>query len=161
MKVGSAVLRAFPIPAAFFTRPMVATRGQRAVTTTPIGSIEFDFSIRVLALLLAKDFICFAAKESTATSQKCAECFTQPTFCRHLDLWKIVKCLPTDFEPWGNRPDSERGADCSCGCMFFHPLDGKEGNDWGVCFNSASPRAGLLTFEHMGCKHFSRERTKT
>src|SRR6476661_4534565 len=60
MKVGSAVLRAFPIPAVFFTRRMVATRGQRAVTTTPIGSIEFDFSILVLVLLLANDFMCFA-----------------------------------------------------------------------------------------------------
>ena len=43
---------------------MVATRGQRLVTTTPIGSIEFDFSILVLALLLAKDFMCFAANHA-------------------------------------------------------------------------------------------------
>ena len=64
MKVGSAVLRAFPIPVAFFTRWMVATRGQRVATTTPIGSIEFDFSILVLALLLAKGFMCFAADEA-------------------------------------------------------------------------------------------------
>src|SRR4029077_19534527 len=66
MKVGSAVLRAFPIPVAFFTRWMVATRGQRVVTIIPIGSIEFDFSILVLALLLAKGFISSAADESTA-----------------------------------------------------------------------------------------------
>ena len=64
MKVGSAVLRAFPILVAFFTRSMVATRGQRLVTTTPIGSIEFDFSILVLALPLAKDFMCFAANHA-------------------------------------------------------------------------------------------------
>jgi hypothetical protein len=36
------------------------------VTTTPIGSIEFDFSILVLALLLAKDFMCFAVRKSMA-----------------------------------------------------------------------------------------------
>jgi hypothetical protein len=26
--------------------------------------------------------------------------------------------------------------------------------DWGVCTNSKSPRAGLLTFEHMGCPQY-------
>jgi hypothetical protein len=67
MKVGSAVLRVFPIPAVFFTRRMVATRGQRAVTTTPIGSIEFDFSILVLVLLLANDFMCFARNHDQLT----------------------------------------------------------------------------------------------
>ena len=40
---------------------MVATRGHRAVTTTLIGSIEFDFSILASVLLLANDFMCFAA----------------------------------------------------------------------------------------------------
>src|SRR5215470_4353065 len=64
MKVGSAVLLAFPILVAFFTRWMVATRGQRVATTTPIGSIEFDFSILVLALLLVNDFMCFAASHA-------------------------------------------------------------------------------------------------
>jgi hypothetical protein len=28
------------------------------------------------------------------------------------------------------------------------------GNDWGVCSNPESPRAGLLTFEHQGCTAF-------
>jgi hypothetical protein len=26
--------------------------------------------------------------------------------------------------------------------------------DWGVCYSPASPRSGLLTFEHQGCKEF-------
>ena len=26
--------------------------------------------------------------------------------------------------------------------------------DWGVCANVKSPRKGLLTFEHQGCKEF-------
>lgn len=41
--------------------------------------------------------------------------------------------------------------DCSCGCYFFHPLLGDLQKDWGVCTNPQSPRAGLLTFEHIGC----------
>jgi hypothetical protein len=28
------------------------------------------------------------------------------------------------------------------------------GMDWGVCFNPASPRAGLLNFEHCGCEQW-------
>ena len=71
----------------------------------------------------------------------------------HKMLWRIAKQLPSDFEPWGKRPDSERGADCSCGCKWFLPCE-KVGADWGVCANPKSPRAGLLTFEHMGCKEF-------
>lgn len=71
-----------------------------------------------------------------------------------MNYWKVVKKLPTDFEPFGKRPDDERGADCSCGCKFFHPLEGDAGMDWGVCTNQKSPRSGLLTFEHMGCKFF-------
>jgi hypothetical protein len=27
--------------------------------------------------------------------------------------------------------------------------------DWGVCTNPKSPRAGLLTFEHMGCAFYA------
>jgi hypothetical protein len=75
----------------------------------------------------------------------------------HDELWKVAKCLPTDFEPYGLRPDDERGADCSCGCKFFHELEGSRGMDWGVCGNPKSPRAGLLTFEHMGCKFFEEQ----
>lgn len=74
---------------------------------------------------------------------------------RHNDLCRICKDLPTDFKPYGKRSrTTDYGPDCFCGCEFFHPLFGAEGNDWGVCFNPKSPRAGLLTFEHQGCKHF-------
>lgn len=75
-------------------------------------------------------------------------------------LWQVTKKLPSDFEPWGER-DREGGpsgqestGDCSSGCRFFVPLDGKLGNDWGVCTNADSPRSGLLTFEHQGCPQF-------
>jgi len=47
--------------------------------------------------------------------------------------------------------------DCSCGCKWFHPLEGKEGADWGVCLNDESARGGFLTFEHMGCGKFESE----
>lgn len=45
--------------------------------------------------------------------------------------------------------------DCSCGCYFFHPLLGDLHRDWGVCTNPQSPRAGLLTFEHIGCAFYT------
>jgi hypothetical protein len=44
---------------------------------------------------------------------------------------------------------------CSCQCYFYHPLRGDRGMDWGVCTNPKSPRAGLLTFEHMGCAFYA------
>jgi hypothetical protein len=70
-------------------------------------------------------------------------------------LWKLCQKLPTDFEPYGQRSrDDDWGPDCSCGCKFFLPVDGDAGADWGVCCNQESPRRGLLTFEHMGCKHY-------
>ncbi len=64
MEVGSAARPVFRIPVAFFARRMEVPRGQTVVTTIRIVSIEFDFSIRALALLLAKGFICFAADPS-------------------------------------------------------------------------------------------------
>ena len=72
----------------------------------------------------------------------------------HEQLWKLAHSLPTDFEPYGKRSRDDGGADCSCGCQYFHPLEGARGADWGICTNPKSPRAGLLTFEHMGCKDF-------
>jgi hypothetical protein len=45
--------------------------------------------------------------------------------------------------------------DCSSGCYFFHRLLGDLQADWGVCTNPQSPRAGLLTFEHMGCAFYA------
>ena len=73
----------------------------------------------------------------------------------HEHLLSIVHRLPSDFEPYGNRSrDEDWGPDCSCGCKYFIPLEGTLGMDWGVCANSTSPRVGLLTFEHQGCKAF-------
>jgi hypothetical protein len=70
-------------------------------------------------------------------------------------LWDVLKYLDSDFEPYGKRSRKDDfGPDCSCGCKFFVPLEGKLGYDWGVCANTESARAGLLTWEHMGCKQF-------
>ncbi|MGH2413027.1 MAG: DUF3027 domain-containing protein [Microcystaceae cyanobacterium] len=74
----------------------------------------------------------------------------------HEHLLSLVKKLPSDFEPYGNRSrDEDWGPNCSCGCKYFIPLEGLLGMDWGVCANPKSPRAGLLTFEHQGCKEFA------
>ena len=70
----------------------------------------------------------------------------------HEHLLSICRCLPSDFEPYGER--ERDGADCSCGCKHFLKLPGKLGMDWGVCANANSPRVGLLTFEHQGCEQF-------
>jgi hypothetical protein len=73
----------------------------------------------------------------------------------HKFLLTIVPQLPTDFEPYGERSrDTDWGPDCSCGCKHFLPLEGELRSDWGVCANPDSPRVGLLTFEHQGCKQF-------
>lgn len=73
----------------------------------------------------------------------------------HQHLLNIVKKLPSDFEPYGKRSrDEDWGPDCSCGCKYFLPLEGSLRFDWGVCMNPNSPRVGLLTFEHQGCKAF-------
>lgn len=76
----------------------------------------------------------------------------------HERLLTIVKHLPGDFEPYGER-SREYGSDCSCGCKHFLKLKGSLGHDWGVCANPISPRAGLLTFEHQGCDEFEGEMT--
>jgi uncharacterized Zn-finger protein len=70
----------------------------------------------------------------------------------HEHLHTICRRLPSDFEPYGER--ERTGPDCSCGCRHFMKLPGKLGMDWGVCTNAASPRSGLLTFEHQGCEQF-------
>jgi hypothetical protein len=73
----------------------------------------------------------------------------------HEQLLAFVKELPGDFEPFGERSrETDWGPDCSCGCKHFLKLKGALGYDWGVCANPKSPRAGLLTFEHQGCKEF-------
>lgn len=74
---------------------------------------------------------------------------------RHERLHAVLKTLPSDFGPWGERSrDDDWGADCSSGCRWFVPLEGTLRYDWGVCHNLASPRSGLLTFEHQGCREF-------
>ena len=46
-------------------------------------------------------------------------------------------------------------ADCGSGCRHFVPLaPASLKYDWGCGLNSRSPRAGLLTSEHMGCREF-------
>jgi hypothetical protein len=87
-----------------------------------------------------------------------------PGFQTDEALDAVAKKLPTDFEPYGRRDRSgvspqhpERTVilcDCSCNCRWFHELSGTRGMDWGVCANPKSPRAGLLTFEHMGCPQY-------
>lgn len=73
----------------------------------------------------------------------------------HKHLLTIAPRLPTDFEPFGERSrDTDWGPDCSCGCKHFIPLEGELRYDWGVCVNPDSPRVGLLTFEHQGCRQF-------
>lgn len=73
----------------------------------------------------------------------------------------LVKRLPEDYQPYGNidRWESDQSGDCSGGCRharWLHdPRLGKD-TDWCVCLNPASHRAGLLTFEHQGCRHFER-----
>ncbi len=72
-------------------------------------------------------------------------------------LWTVCKSLPTDFEPWGTHSRSSPPfGDCSSECRYFTKLAGALGQDWGVCVNGASPRAGLLTFEHQGCPDYKR-----
>jgi hypothetical protein len=76
----------------------------------------------------------------------------------HELLFHLVKQLPTDFEPYGTHSRTDDwGPDCSCSCKHFLKLAGPLGNDWGVCASLQSPRAGLLTFEHMGCRSFEEE----
>lgn len=76
---------------------------------------------------------------------------------RHKHLVSIMKRLPSDFEPYGER--EREGWDCSCGCKHYMELfhleaPGGRDSDWGVCVNPKSPRCGLLTFEHQGCPEF-------
>lgn len=76
----------------------------------------------------------------------------------HELLHTLCVHLPTDFEPWGERSREENwGPDCSCGCRHFLQLELPLGADWGVCSNPRSPRAGLLTFEHQGCREFEED----
>jgi hypothetical protein len=71
----------------------------------------------------------------------------------HLQLWKV--CREQEAYRAGTDTDHHDKPDCSSGCCHFHVLEGDVGMDWGVCTEPRSPRAGLLTFEHMGCEFFT------
>ena len=72
----------------------------------------------------------------------------------HKHLLSIMRVLPTDYSDFGGTverwadPDKNY-PDCSVGCKWAEWLKGRLGADWCVCTNPNSPRAGLLTFEHM------------
>ena len=90
----------------------------------------------------------------TSTLKRCGTSpdWGEDTEAMHETLWQIVRRLHTDYEPFGNA--EREGLACSSGCRYFIKLAGDVGNDWGVCSNPESPRAGLLTFEHQGCTSF-------
>jgi len=73
----------------------------------------------------------------------------------HKKLFAICRDAQDYWESGG--PGSHGKMDCSCGCKWYLELAGIVGQDWGVCFCPKSPRAGLLTFEHMGCDEFKRK----
>ena len=77
----------------------------------------------------------------------------------HDHLLFICHHLPSDFQPYGER-ERNGEPDCSVGCKHFLELPDDLGMDWGVCINPASPRAGLLTFEHQGCEQFEYDETE-
>ena len=41
------------------------------------------------------------------------------------------------------------------GCYFWIALSGILGSDYGACTNPASPRDGMVQFEHDGCDAFT------
>jgi hypothetical protein len=44
-----------------------------------------------------------------------------------------------------------------CGdCVFWFPITGKLGADWGACTNSKSPFDGRVRFEHDGCDEYAK-----
>lgn len=73
-------------------------------------------------------------------------------------LHEIVNALPVQTSKSWAHQDGE--PDCSTGCLHFLPLAGTLGCGWGVCACPASPRAGLLTWEHMGCKEWRNKNAK-
>lgn len=82
----------------------------------------------------------------------------------HKLLWSVAVQLPQDYTPWGEveqwAEPSRPCGDCSSGCKWARWLEGSLGGDWCVCANPRSHRAGLLTFEHQGCKLFAAGRIK-
>lgn len=78
---------------------------------------------------------------------------------KHEALVGLAWVLPTDYADYGGQvvrwgDPSKSYPDCSAGCKWFVPLEGRLGADWGVCVKRGAPRGGLLTFEHQaghGC----------
>lgn len=71
----------------------------------------------------------------------------------HDRLLHVLPRLETDFGPFGKVPQDGQ-PDCSNGCRHFVKLAYGAVDQWGVCSNPESPRAGMLTFEHQGCSAF-------
>jgi hypothetical protein len=68
------------------------------------------------------------------------------------ELWQVCRKLLADWEPHGQRKwhgKREARPDCDV-CRWFSELF-RTGLDWGVCCNTTSPRAGLLTHREQGC----------
>ena len=68
------------------------------------------------------------------------------------ELWEACRKLLTDWEPHGQRRwhgRREARPDCDS-CKWFTELF-HTWPDWGVCCNTESPRAGLLTHREQGC----------
>jgi hypothetical protein len=77
---------------------------------------------------------------------------TDETPSHHDHLHSICRHLPSDFQPYGER--ERDSSDCSSGYIHFLKPRVKLGPDWRIRINPASPRAGLLAFEHQGCEQF-------
>lgn len=73
---------------------------------------------------------------------------------QHKRLWEV--CQDQADYLAGRDTEDHTKPDCSSGCRYFHKLSGDHGADWGVCTEPRSPRAGLLTFEHMGCQFYEK-----
>lgn len=73
----------------------------------------------------------------------------------HKRLWETCRDQADYLS--GRDTDNHNKPDCQNACRYFFPLAGDVGADWGVCTEPRSPRAGLLTYEHMGCPYFEQE----
>ena len=67
---------------------------------------------------------------------------------------------------WSSRRNRDPGAEdyreewysqqCG-GCLWWLPLSGRLGADWGACRNAASPMDQRVVFEHDGCESFEQD----
>jgi len=75
----------------------------------------------------------------------------------HKRCWRAANPSAKKYQKDGGWTFRTGKPDCSLGCKWFAPLKEAE-YDWGVCLCSNGPRAGMLTFEHMGCEKFRASR---